>query len=43
MDISVSSAMPMPFTRTARLLGFSRVPWQAGHVDGDMYSISHSR
>ena len=41
-DIRVSSAMLMPPTVTARLVGFRRSPWQAGHGLSAMYSSIRS-
>ena len=35
-DSAVNSPMERPFTRTARLAGRRRWPWQAGQVAGDM-------
>ncbi len=43
MDMPVNSAIEMPFTLTAKLAGFNLRPSQAGHLLGDMNSISHSR
>ena len=41
-DMRVTSAMLIPPTVTARLVGFSRSPWQAGHGLSAMYSSIRS-
>jgi hypothetical protein len=41
-DMRVNSAMLIPPTVTARLVGFSRSPWQAGHGFSAMYSSIRS-